>query len=138
MDAKEKTALWVVGGIAALVLLYVFIARRSVSQSPASAPETLNYTAYPAGGFSTAPNGLSLPSVSSNDGCGCGGCSGASTQIVPGIQSLIDYYTSRSKDVFNNYENSVYSSIPDTVTQYFNNPVGYQASVGAQSIFKSV
>lgn len=145
MTDNEKDALWVVAGIGAVVILALFLLRRRdtapspIAQSSPSSPPTFTLT-YPGNqGWVAAPNGLPLAVVSPDNGCGCGcgGCENSTAQIAPGINSLLTYYTSQSRSVFDNYEKNIYSSIPDTVTQYFNNPVGYAASTSSQAIFRS-
>lgn len=136
MSKNEKMALWVSAAIGIIVLVWLMIVRRNASSAAPSpyGPGTIQL-AYPTQTpWTASANGL--PTVPADTSGGCNSCSRGSG-IFNSIGGLLNYYTSKSKNIFDNYQAQVFAAYPDSVTQYFNNPVGASESRNMQLIAKT-
>jgi hypothetical protein len=134
ISKNEKVALWVSGAIGIIVLAWMVWMRRQ-SSGPAPTSNSPGYIglAYPGNQpWTISANGL--PAVPSDDSGNCNSCSKGNGMFT-GIGDMLNYYMSKSKDIFNSYQQRVYAAYPDSVTQYFNNPAGAAQSASARQVF---
>lgn len=135
MTKNEKVALWVSGAIGIVVLIWIIMMRRSVS-APGPSPYGPNQIqiSYPGQTpWTGSANGLpTVPTVST----GCNSCSQGSG-IFTSLGNMLNSYTSQSKDLFDTYQQQVYASYPDSVAQYFNNPVGATESAQSRAVMRA-
>lgn len=136
MSKNEKMATWVAAAIGIVVLLWmIFMRRSSASQGPTSNSPNQIQVAYPTQTpWTSSANGL--PTVPIDDSGGCNSCS-RGNGIFNSIGGLLNYYKSKSKDIFDDYQKQVYEAYPDSVSQYFNNPVGATESGQFRMIVKA-
>lgn len=137
MSKNEKVALWVSAAIGIIVLIWLMIVRRStIEQGPTSNGPNQIDLAYPTQTpWTASANGLPTIPYDPNSS-GCNSCS-KNNGIFNSLGGLLNYYMSKSKDIFNNYQQQVYAAYPDSVTQYFNNPVGASQSSQFQMVAKA-
>ena len=124
MDQKHKELLiWGVVVTVALIILYLLLRKKDNSVNNGQLPVFATPRDYL---YNFGPRNINmsidgLPTIDSG-GPSSSGCSQASTQLVNGIQSLLDYFASSAKTAFDQYENTVTSNVPSLVSQFFNNP----------------
>lgn len=132
MSEGEKKALWVIGPIVAIVILWIFLARRAPVQIGSTAPNYLTYNypnvALPSGSATGLPS-VTLPTSSS---CGC---SSGTSGFFTSLNQMLATFQQGASNAFQSYQNNVVSAFPSSVTQYFNNPVGAAQSAAAQQTF---
>lgn len=138
MTKQDKIAAMVVSAIGIIVLAWIMYMRRTTSSAPVSpySPGTIGQ-AYPGTSpWQIAANGLPSVGATSDSGSGCCGCSSGSSGIFNSMTNMLQYFQSKSSKMFDNYQASVYAAYPDSVTQYFNNPVGASESRTSMAIMR--
>lgn len=136
MSKNDKIAAMIAGGVGLVVLIWMIIMRRAAPAAPVSAysPGSIG-TAYPGTSpWNLSANGLPTVSTTPDAGSSCCGCNSGSSGFFTSLNSMLQYFQTKSSGMFDNYQKQVYSAYPDSVTQYFNNPVGASMSASAQKI----
>lgn len=138
MTKNDKIAVGVVAAIGIVVLIWMMLMRRSSAantvQPTSNSPGAIG-TAYPGRNpWKLAANGLPTPGATASDGC-CG-CNSGSSGIFNSMGKMLDYFQSKSGSMFDDYQRNVYNAYPDSVSQYFNNPVGASESNRARAVFR--
>jgi hypothetical protein len=135
LNKDEKHGLWIALVIAGLVVLYLLLRNRNTSGSTNLADSSVPYTTVnlSPGGYSGTATGLpTIPAATTSD-CGCGG--GATTGgFYASLNDMLQQFMAGATQAFNSYENNVYATQPNFVTQYFNNPVGVGTAVANQNV----
>lgn len=149
-EREKKVMLWMTIGVAVIVIILLLLRRanggNAANGAPVDfAPEYLQYN-FPGnsyqiyngklpgiGNWTGTATGLpTIPAMSSDSGCGC---SSGSSGFFSSTQQMLDQFMTGASEAFNNYEDNVFSSYPDSVTQYFNNPAGAGMSNTARHAF---
>lgn len=116
--------------IAAIALFFLLRNRSSAAVQQSAAPSYTSYNLSP-GSYSGTATGLpTIPAAATSD-CGCGG--GATTGgFYASLNDMLQQFMQGASAAFNSYEDNVYATQPNFVSQYFNNPAGVaQANANA-------
>jgi hypothetical protein len=122
LSNDEKHGLWIAALIIGALILWLLLRNKSAATTASSSPSYTTYNLSP-GQYSGTASGLpTIPAATVSD-CGCGG--GATTGgFYASLNDMLQTFMQGATAAFNSYENNVYSTQPDFVTQYFNNPAG--------------
>lgn len=122
MSKTETRAVWIVGVVALLIVLYLLMRGKNTTINQEAGPTYTNYNLSP-GGYQGSATGLpNIPAMTTSD-CGCNG--GATTGgFYASLNDMLQNFMTGATAAFNSYENNVYANQPNFVTQYYNNPAG--------------
>lgn len=138
MSKNDKIAAFVAGGVGLVVLVWMMYMRRVAPETlPTSNSTGTIGTAYPGSNpWQIGANGLPTSGAVASPNSSCCGCSSGSSGIFSSLGNMLNYFQSKSSTMFDDYQRQVYSAYPDSVTQYFNNPVGASMSNTQREIMR--
>jgi hypothetical protein len=141
VEKGTHRALWVMGTIAALIILWLLMRGKNVvnnvtNNTPAGYPSNLYNISSP-GARNWTGGASGLPSIAPLDDGDCGCTSANGGNFFTSIQDMLNQFMNGASGAFKSYEDNVFSGYPSSVTQYFNNPVGASQSQSSRNDFAS-
>lgn len=143
-------ALWVMATIGGLIILWLLlrgkmgtilssnIVNNITNNSPGTLPNGNAYTIASPGSRNWVGGASGLPTIAPLDESDCGCTSINGGNFFTSINDMLNQFMNGASAAFDDYESNVFNGYPDSVTQYFNNPVGAVQSQNDSRVFNSM